>query len=50
LPKDCVASIESAWGSLMKDMGYELSAPTRPRIDAHPGLPAATAPITPVIV
>ena len=27
LPKDSVASIEAAWGSLMKDMGYELSVP-----------------------
>jgi len=25
LPRDCVAKIESAWGSLMKDMGYELT-------------------------
>jgi hypothetical protein len=27
LPKDCVAKIESAWGGLMEEMGYELSVP-----------------------
>jgi len=29
LPRDCVARIESAWGSLMEEMGYELSVPVQ---------------------
>ena len=33
LPKDCVASIEAAWGSLMKDMGYELSVDAQAAAD-----------------
>ncbi len=28
LPKECAAAIESAWGSLMEDMGYELTVPS----------------------
>jgi len=28
LPRACVARIESAWGSLMEEIGYELSVPT----------------------
>lgn len=35
LPEDCVARIESAWGSLMKDMGYELTVSTLVEAAAH---------------
>jgi hypothetical protein len=30
LPKQCAAAIESAWGSLMEEMGYELSGAPAP--------------------
>jgi|SRR5580658_2842205 hypothetical protein len=34
LPTDCVSSIESAWGSLMEQMGYELSASSQVEVAA----------------
>jgi Sulfotransferase domain len=35
LPEDCVARIESAWGSLMEDMGYELTVSSPVEVTAN---------------
>jgi hypothetical protein len=35
LPEKCVAALETAWGQVMKDVGYELSASTLARAESR---------------
>jgi hypothetical protein len=34
LPESCIEEIESAWGPLMKTLGYELTMRSTPALDA----------------